>query len=63
MVELPGREEDGFIALWYKDLVGVGHRSEKLRVMCEEFFKDKYGDIWGCLDAIHSKLGKNKSPT
>lgn len=37
MVELLGRKEGGFIAKWYGDPVGAGHRQEAIDAMCEEF--------------------------
>lgn len=37
MVDLLGRPEGGFIAKWYPDPVGAGHRPEAIRAMCDEF--------------------------
>lgn len=37
MVQSLGRPEGGFIAKWYPDPVGAGHRPEAIRAMCEEF--------------------------
>jgi len=37
MVRLLGRQEGGFIARWYGDPVGAGHRQEAIDAMCEEF--------------------------
>ncbi|MDH7569413.1 MAG: uroporphyrinogen decarboxylase family protein [Armatimonadota bacterium] len=37
MVRLLGRPEGGFIAKWYSDPVGAGHRPEAITAMCEEF--------------------------
>jgi len=37
MVRLLGRQEGGFIARWYGDPVGAGHRQEAVDAMCEEF--------------------------
>lgn len=39
MTRLLGRPEGGFIARWYTDPVGAGHRQEALDAMCEEFLK------------------------
>ena len=37
LVRLLGRPEGGFIAKWYGDPVGAGHRQEAIDAMCEEF--------------------------
>ncbi|MFC1479566.1 uroporphyrinogen decarboxylase family protein [Planctomycetota bacterium] len=37
MVKTLGRPEGGFIADYYSDPVGVGHREEAIQWMCEEF--------------------------
>jgi hypothetical protein len=37
LVRTLGRPEGGFIATWYSDPVGAGHRPEAVRAMCEEF--------------------------
>lgn len=39
MVETLGRPEGGFIAKWYPDPVGAGHRPEAIDAMCDEFLK------------------------
>ncbi|MCF7853370.1 MAG: uroporphyrinogen decarboxylase family protein [Candidatus Pacebacteria bacterium] len=39
MVEALGRPTGGFIAKWYGDPKGVGHRPEAIDAMCEEFLK------------------------
>ncbi len=47
MVRLLGRPEGGFIARWYTDPVGAGHRQEAIDAMCEEFLKisrEMYGN-------------------
>jgi hypothetical protein len=46
MVRLLGRPEGGFIARWYSDPVGAGHRQEAIDAMCEEFLRisdEQYG--------------------
>ncbi|MDO8587338.1 MAG: uroporphyrinogen decarboxylase family protein [Armatimonadota bacterium] len=37
MVKNLGRPEGGFIAQWYSDPAGAGHRPEAIEAMCEEF--------------------------
>ena len=37
MVRLLGRPNGGFIAKWYSDSRGAGHRPEAVEAMCEEF--------------------------
>jgi len=37
MVNCLGRHSGGFIAKWYGDPVGAGHRQEAIDVMCQEF--------------------------
>lgn len=39
MVAHLGRPEGGFIAGWYSDPVGAGHRQEAIDAMCDEFLK------------------------
>jgi uroporphyrinogen-III decarboxylase len=39
MVKTLGRPEGGFIAMWYSDPAGAGHRQEALDAMCDEFLK------------------------
>jgi hypothetical protein len=39
MVAALGRPEGGFIAKWYPDPAGAGHRPEALAAMCEEFMR------------------------
>jgi len=39
MVKLLGRPEGGFIAKWYSDPVGAGHRQEAVDGMSDEFIK------------------------
>jgi len=39
MVKFLGRPEGGFIAAWYSDPVGAGHRQEAIDAMCQEFLK------------------------
>lgn len=39
MVALLGRPKGGFIARWYSDPVGAGHRKEAIDAMCQEFLK------------------------
>jgi hypothetical protein len=39
MVGLLGSEKGGFIAKWYGDPVGAGHRQEAIEAMCEEFLR------------------------
>lgn len=39
MVAALGRPEGGFIAKWYGDPKGAGHRQEAIDAMCEEFAK------------------------
>jgi uroporphyrinogen decarboxylase len=40
-----GRPEGGFIARWYADPAGAGHRAEAIKAMCEEF--KKISHEWG----------------
>ena len=39
MVKTLGRPNGGFIAGWYADPVGAGHRQEAIDAMCQEFLK------------------------
>ncbi|MGC9347480.1 MAG: uroporphyrinogen decarboxylase family protein [Anaerolineae bacterium] len=39
MVSLLGRPEGGFMAQWYADPAGAGHRQEAIEAMCEEFVR------------------------
>ncbi|MEK7721578.1 MAG: hypothetical protein AAB359_04230, partial [Elusimicrobiota bacterium] len=39
MVKVLGRPEGGFIAKWYGDPAGAGHRPEAIAAMSEEFLK------------------------
>jgi uroporphyrinogen decarboxylase len=39
MVKTLGRPEGGFIAKWYPDPAGAGHRPEAIDAMCDEFLK------------------------
>jgi len=39
MVKLLGRPDGGFIAKWYGDPDGAGHRPEAIDAMCQEFLK------------------------
>jgi len=39
MVSVLGGPTGGFIAMWYSDPVGAGHRPEAIAAMCEEFLK------------------------
>jgi hypothetical protein len=39
MVETLGRPKGGFIAKWYPDPLGAGHRPEPIDVMCDEFLR------------------------
>jgi hypothetical protein len=39
MVSLLGRPQGGFIAMWYSDPAGAGHRQEAIAAMCDEFIK------------------------
>ena len=39
LVHTLGRPEGGFIAKWYSDPVGAGHRREAIAAMSEEFLK------------------------
>jgi len=39
MVKALGRPEGGFIAMWYSDPAGAGHRQEAVDAMCDEFLK------------------------
>ena len=39
MVKLLGRSQGGFIAKWYSDPIGAGHRQEAIDAMCEEFMR------------------------
>jgi uroporphyrinogen decarboxylase len=39
LVRTLGRPEGGFIAKWYSDPVGAGHRQEAIEAMCEEFVR------------------------
>ena len=39
LVACLGRPQGGFIAQWYSDPVGAGHREEAIEAMCEEFVK------------------------
>jgi len=39
MVATLGRPEGGFIARWYSDPKGAGHRQEAIDAMCEEFVR------------------------
>lgn len=46
MVTTLGRPEGGFIARWYEDPAGIGHRPEALEAMCEAFLsagREVYG--------------------
>ena len=47
MVKALGRPEGGFIAMWYSDPAGAGHRQEALDAMCDEFLKisREYGRV------------------
>ena len=38
LVEALGTPEGGFIATWYGDPAGAGHRQEAIDAMCEEFY-------------------------
>ncbi|HPP12958.1 MAG TPA: hypothetical protein PKW42_09530, partial [bacterium] len=45
-----GRPEGGFIATWYADPAGAGHRKEAIEAMCQEFLKISqklYGQAFG----------------
>jgi uroporphyrinogen decarboxylase len=47
MVRTLGRPEGGFIARWYTDPEGAGHRREAIEAMCEEFLaagREMYGN-------------------
>jgi hypothetical protein len=37
MVNCLGKSNGGFIAKWYGDPVGAGHRQEAIDAMCQEF--------------------------
>lgn len=39
MVHTLGRPQGGFIAKWYSDPAGAGHRQKAIETMCEEFIK------------------------
>ena len=39
MVKALGRPEGGFMAQWYSDPAGAGHRQEAVDAMCDEFLK------------------------
>ena len=39
LVRTLGRPQGGFIATWYSDTAGAGHRPEAVRAMCEEFVR------------------------
>jgi uroporphyrinogen decarboxylase len=39
MAGMLGTPEGGFIAKWYQDVNGAGHRPEAVKTMCEEFVK------------------------
>jgi hypothetical protein len=39
LVHTLGLPEGGFIAEWYSDPIGAGHRPEAIRVMCDEFVR------------------------
>jgi len=39
LVEILGCPQGGFIAKWYADPVGAGHRQEAIDAMCDEFVK------------------------
>lgn len=39
LVRTLGRPTGGFIAQWYADPAGAGHRQESIQAMCEEFLK------------------------
>lgn len=39
MVSSLGRQEGGFIAMWYSDPAGAGHTREAIAAMCQEFLK------------------------
>lgn len=39
LVKTLGRREGGFIAKWYGDPAGAGHRPEAVDTMCDEFMK------------------------
>ena len=47
MVKTLGRPEGGFMAQWYSDPAGAGHRQEALDAMCDEFLKisREYGRV------------------
>ncbi len=39
LVNTLGRPKGGFIAQWYGDPTGAGHRQEAIEAMCEEFVR------------------------
>jgi hypothetical protein len=39
LVTTLGRPDGGFIAKWYGDPIGAGHRPEAIDAMCEEFLR------------------------
>jgi hypothetical protein len=39
LVKTLGRPEGGFIATWYSDPAGAGHRQDAIDAMCDEFLK------------------------
>jgi uroporphyrinogen-III decarboxylase len=39
LVSILGRPTGGFIAKWYNDATGAGHRQEAIAAMCEEFLR------------------------
>ena len=48
LARLLGRENGGFIAKWYPDPDGAGHRAEAIKAMSEEFLKIPVGGVEGC---------------
>jgi uroporphyrinogen decarboxylase len=46
MVRLLGRPEGGFIAKWYGDPTGAGHRQDAIDAMCQEFLRIGSGPGW-----------------
>ncbi len=49
MVRALGRPTGGFIAKWYGDPAGAGHRPEAIKAMCEEFVRLSHNPslVWG----------------
>ncbi|MGC9468453.1 MAG: uroporphyrinogen decarboxylase family protein [Anaerolineae bacterium] len=43
MVRTLGRPNGGFIARWYSDPAGAGHRQEAIEAMCDEFVRLSHG--------------------